>query len=125
MGGEPTTSYVFIRDPEYAWIPAIKEESNDKIAHVRIPQYPDEQSTICDGGASARGWEEDEVPLKEYNRGVLPMQNVDPRGNLKAYPDMVNLPFLHEVCRVSLTWRRSCYFCCYCNNEKSMNDSFH
>lgn len=91
------SAYVFIRDPEYAWIPAIKEGSSDKIAQVRVPQYRDEQATICDGGATATGWEDEEVPLKEYNRGVLPMQNVDGNGFLKAYPDMVNLPFLHEA----------------------------
>jgi len=96
MGGEKE-SYIFIRDPEYAWIPAVKQSSNDKTAQVRVPQYPSEQATICDGGASAKGWEEEEVPLKEYNRGVLPMQNVDGNGYLKTYPDMVNLPFLHEA----------------------------
>lgn len=94
---EQKTAYVFIRDPEYAWIPAIRESTTDKTAQVRVPQYPSEQATICDGGASAKGWEEEEVPLKEYNRGVLPMQNVDGNGFLKAYPDMVNLPFLHEA----------------------------
>jgi len=96
MGAE-NESYVFIRDPEYAWIPAVKTGSNDKSAEVRVPQYPSEQATICDGGASSKGWEEEEVPLKEYNRGVLPMQNVDGHGFLKSYPDMVNLPFLHEA----------------------------
>lgn len=95
---EPKSAYVFIRDPEYVWIPAIKESTTDKTAVVRIPQYASEQATICDGGATAQGWEEEEVPLKEYNRGVLPMQNVDQNGFLKSYPDMVNLPFLHEVC---------------------------
>ncbi len=98
MPAEQKSAYVFIRDPEYAWIPAIKESSTDKTAVVRIPQYPSEQATVCDGGATAKGWEEEEVPLKEYNRGVLPMQNVDQNGFLKSYPDMVNLPFLHEVC---------------------------
>lgn len=97
MGIEEVSAFVFIRDPEYAWIPAIKERSTDTTAQVRIPQYPNEQATICDGGASAKGWEEEDVPLKEYNRGVLPMQNVDGNGFLKSYPDMVNLPFLHEV----------------------------
>jgi len=91
------SAFVFIRDPEYAWIPAIKEGSNDAVAQVRVPQYSSEQATICDGGATAKGWEEEEVPLKEYNRGVLPMQNVNETGFLKAYPDMVNLPFLHEA----------------------------
>lgn len=91
------SAFVFIRDPEYAWIPAIKEGSNDAVAQVRVPQYSSEQATICDGGATAKGWEDEEVPLKEYNRGVLPMQNVNESGFLKAYPDMVNLPFLHEA----------------------------
>jgi myosin-5 len=96
MSGEKS-AYVFIRDPEYAWIPAIKDTSNDKTAQVRVPQYASEQATICDGGATAKGWEDEEVALKEYNRGVLPMQNVDGNGYLKSYPDMVNLPFLHEA----------------------------
>jgi len=91
------SAYIFIRDPEYAWIPAVKEGSTDKLAQVRVPQYRSEQATICDGGATATGWEDEEVPLKEYNRGVLPMQNVDANGFLKPYPDMVNLPFLHEA----------------------------
>jgi hypothetical protein len=36
--------------------------------------------------------------LSDYNKGVLPMQNVNAQGELRAFPDMVNLPFLHEVC---------------------------
>ena len=95
--GEDKTSYVFIRDPEFAWIPAIKTSDNGKTAKVKVPQYPDEQLIICDGGASAKGWEEDEVKLDDYNRGVLPMQNVDGAGCLRVFPDMVELPFLHEV----------------------------
>jgi myosin-5 len=95
--GEEKSSYVFIRDPEYAWIPAVKVSSDDKKALVKVPQYANEQATICDGGDSAKGWEEEEVPLKDYNRGVLPMQNSGPNGHLKSYPDMVNLPFLHEA----------------------------
>jgi len=94
---EEKEAYVFIRDPEYAWIPAIRTRTTDTTAIVRVPQYPSEQATICDGGASIKKWEDEEVPLKEYNRGVLPMQNVDPNGFLKQYPDMVNLPFLHEA----------------------------
>ena len=94
MGKE---SYVFVRDPEYAWVPAIKTGGDTKVAQVRVPQYADEQAIWCDGGAAAKGWEEDEVDLKDYNKGVLPMQNVDGGGKLKSFPDMVNLPFLHEV----------------------------
>lgn len=96
MGGDKS-SYVFIRDSQYAWVPAIKTGQNDKFAQVRVPQYPNEQAFVCDGGLSAKRFEEEEVPLKEYNRGVLPMQNVNASGALQSYPDMVNLPFLHEA----------------------------
>lgn len=98
---------VFIRDPEFAWVPATKLDNNDKFATVNVPQYRDEQSIVCDGGKAATGWEEDEVPLSEYNKGVLPMQNVNAQGELRAFPDMVNLPFLHEVsvtCRHCIVW---------------------
>jgi hypothetical protein len=97
--GERKQQNVFIRDPEFAWLPAIKLDNNDKTATVKVPQYKDEQSIVCDGGKTAKGWEEDEVPLSDYNKGVLPMQNVNAQGDLKAFPDMVNLPFLHEVSR--------------------------
>lgn len=91
------TAYVFVRDPEYAWVPAIKLGSDSKNAQVKIPQYANEQAIWCDGGKAAKGWEEDEVPLSDYNKGVLPMQNVNQNGELRPFPDMVNLPFLHEV----------------------------
>jgi hypothetical protein len=52
---------------------------------------------VCDGGAGAIGWEEMEVPLKDYNKGLLPAQNVDGGGMLKPFADMVKLTYLHEV----------------------------
>lgn len=90
-------SYVFIRDPEFAWIPAIKTGADGKKAQVKVPKYRDEQSIVCDGGKGAKEWEEDDVPLKDYNKGVLPLQNVDGGGMLKPFPDMCQLTFLHEV----------------------------
>ena len=92
-------SFVFIRDPEYAWVPATKHSDDGKKAKVSVPVYDDEQDIICDGGATARRTEEAEVPLKDYNKGVLPMQNVDGGGTLRRFADMVELPFLHEVRR--------------------------
>jgi hypothetical protein len=92
------TQYVFIRDPEYAWVPAIKTGGDSKTAHVKVPQYASENAICCDGGKAAKGWEEDEVPLNDYNKGLLPMQNVNGSGDLRSFADMVNLPFLHEVC---------------------------
>jgi hypothetical protein len=96
---EDGSSFVFIRDPEYAWVPALRLSDNGKTARVKVPQYETEQAIICDGGKSASRWEEEEVPLKDYNQGVLPMANVDGSGCLRPYPDMVELPFLHEVRR--------------------------
>nr|WVH45741.1 MyoB [Craspedostauros australis] len=95
--GKKKAAFVFLKDPENAWIPAKLTKSSGNVADVQIPQYADEQSTICDGGKSAKKWIEAEVDLSDYNRGVLPMQNVDEAGNMQAFPDMVNLPFLHEA----------------------------
>jgi len=91
------SAYVFLKDPENAWIPAKLIDDNGRTADVEIPQYKDEQSMICDGGKKAVKWIEAEVDLSDYNKGVLPMQNVDEAGNMKCYADMVELPFLHEA----------------------------
>ncbi|KAL3939310.1 MAG: hypothetical protein SGBAC_005952 [Bacillariaceae sp.] len=91
------SALVFLKDPEAAWIPAKLIKSNGKTADVEIPMYKDEQTTICDGGKSASKWVEAEVDLSDYNKGVLPMQNVDEGGNPLCFADMVELPFLHEA----------------------------
>lgn len=97
MGKGGQNAFVFLKDPEYAWIPAKLVRSSGNVADVEIPEYADEQSTICDGGRSAKKMIEAEVDLSDYNRGVLPMQNVDEGGRMKVFPDMVELPFLHEA----------------------------
>jgi hypothetical protein len=90
-------AFVFLKDPENAWIPAKLTHSSGNVADVQIPEYADEQSTICDGGKTAKKWIEAEVDLSDYGKGVLPMQNVDEHGNMTCFADMVELPFLHEV----------------------------
>jgi hypothetical protein len=90
-------AYVFLKDPDAAWIPAKLTAQEGNTADVQIPEYKDEQSTICDGGKTANKWIEAEVDLTDYAKGVLPMQNVDEHGNSKCFADMVELPFLHEV----------------------------
>jgi hypothetical protein len=52
--GEKGSAYVFLKDPDYAWIPAKLIRSSGNTADVQIPEYKDEQSTICDGGKSAK-----------------------------------------------------------------------
>ena len=90
-------AFVFLKDPENAWIPAKLLSQSGNVADVQIPEYKDEQSTICDGGKTAKGWIDAEVDLTDYAKHVLPMQNVDEHGNMRCFADMVELPFLHEV----------------------------
>lgn len=97
MGKEKKAAFVFLKDPENAWIPAKLIKSSGNVAEVQIPQYKDEQATVCDGGKAASKWIEAEVDLTDYAKGVLPMQNVDEHGNMQSFQDMVELPFLHEV----------------------------
>lgn len=90
-------SFVYIKHKDYAWIPAIQTGNDGKKATVSVPQYPDEQSIDSDGGRAAKKSVEEKVDLKHYANGVLPLQNVDNMGNLLVFPDMVELPYLHEV----------------------------
>ena len=89
--------YVYILHKEYAWHPATLIENQGKKAKVSVPIYDDEQSIVSDGGKGAKKKEEQMVDLKHYTAGVLPLQNVDSNGNLIEFPDMVDLPYLHEV----------------------------
>lgn len=90
-------SFVYVTSKEHAWIPATLHDADNGKAHVEIPQYPDEQSIICDGGASTKKTKKEWVSLKDYPNNNLPLQNVTSGGQLIEYPDMVDIPFLHEV----------------------------
>jgi hypothetical protein len=94
---ENQSTHVFIRDANYAWIPAVQEKINGDTAIVQVPTYPNEQSMACDGGRAAKKGEQRTIKLKEYPSGVLPLQNVDANGCLVECTDMVKLPYLHEV----------------------------
>jgi len=95
MGG----GYAFIKDKEYAWYPVkLVDQTEGKEAKVIRQIYPNEQAIWCDAGKGAKKkGEEKTIKLKDYVGGVLPMQNVDGAGMLKEFPDMVELPFLHEA----------------------------
>jgi len=77
------------------WLPANQTGTDGKTATVEVPIYPDEASIICDGG-KGRKTKERKIKLADYVGGFLPLQNVDAAGMLKEYPDMVDLPNLHE-----------------------------
>ena len=95
-------SFVYVAHKEYAWIPATLHDADNGKAHVEIPQYKDEQSIICDGGASAKTTKKQWINLKDYPNNNLPLQNVTSGGELIEYPDMVDIPFLHEVSPITL-----------------------
>ena len=94
---EKQSSNVFIRDDVYGWRPAVQLKINGDKAIVTVAEYRSEQTMACDGGRNAKKGETREINLKEYPSGVLPLQNVDANGNLVECPDMVKLPYLHEV----------------------------
>jgi len=96
---EKQATNVFIRDPVYGWRPAVQEQIDGDTATVQVPEYPSEQAMACDGGRNGKSGETRTIKLKDYPSGVLPLQNVDANGNLVECPDMVKLPYLHEVCR--------------------------
>lgn len=88
---------VFIKDADYGWIPALVKSQGGGKATVEVPIYKDEQAITCDKGRSAQGSEERVVNLKDYANEVLPLQNVDANSNMLQFPDMTNLPYLHEA----------------------------
>ena len=93
-------SFVFIRDSIFGWRPAIQTQtSNDGLqATISLFHYKDEQSMTSDAGRGAIQTQEGMmINLKDYHANVLPLQNVDHCGTIQEYPDMVKLPFLHEV----------------------------
>lgn len=95
--GDKKTTYVYILDQEFAWRPAVLDDQKGDKAFCTVPQYADEQSMASDGGRAAKKGEEVTIDLKQYPHKVLPLQNVDANGNLIEFPDMVKLPYLHEV----------------------------
>jgi hypothetical protein len=96
MGKDDT--FVYIKDPDYAWVPATLDKQEGDKAYVTVPQYANEQSITSDNGRAAKGKKKQQVVnLKDYAHKVLPLQNVDSKGCMTQFPDMVKLPYLHEV----------------------------
>ena len=89
--------YTFVKDDKLAWVPAIIIKQECHTVHVKVPEYQGEQSTVCDGGEKAVGWEECMVQLDDYRHQQLPIQNVDENGKMQSFPDMIDFEHLHEV----------------------------
>lgn len=90
--GQDAMPYVYVRSAEHGWIPARKLNSDSKSATVVVQNYKDEEEMLLNAATtSGTKVSEQKVALKDYENGVLPMQNVDDRGKLGNYEDMVNL----------------------------------
>jgi hypothetical protein len=101
-----TMSHVYIENEEHSWVPALQLEKNGNKATVSVPVFKDEQDILSSGGVSKMQYSKKQViDLTKYDNMVLPMQNVNSKGALEEYRDMVALPFLHEV---SL-WSHACF----------------
>ena len=84
--------YVYIRNAESGWIPGRVLKSDKKTATVVVQNYADEEEMLLNATTtSGTKVHEEVVELKHYENGVLPMQNVDDRGKLGNFEDMVNL----------------------------------
>ena len=108
---------VYVRDEESAWAPALQVHSNGNKAIVVRPIYKTEQQMLqC--GDKQKYSKKETMDLSGYPNNVLPMQNVDASGNLEDYKDMVQLPYMHEVCHLlnalSRSWFRSLTPFCFC-----------
>jgi len=107
--------FVYIKSKEHAWIPARVLENDGTKAKVVVQKYKDEQAMLLNSpktsGITVR---EEILNLRDYDSGVLPMQNVSDGGKLGDYEDMVNLPYLHEVCYLIIVVPDSFSCCCSC-----------
>ena len=97
-----TSNYVYIRSKEHAWLPGRLLETDEQTSLVSIPRFKDEQQIVQtngkgNGASVIKRFEKITVHMKDYPSRALPLQNVDEKGNLTVVPDMVDLPFLHEV----------------------------
>ncbi len=101
-------SGVYVKDKIHGWLPASVisyEDNNTKVKVSVTLRNPNEESKehetaddCIDTTAADVQKEEREIKLKDYDEGMLPLQNINEGGNLIVVPDMCDLPSLHEVC---------------------------
>jgi hypothetical protein len=123
----PETRTAIVNVPMYeAPVTVIRKRQQQK-----QPQQPEreidihEEYIVSDGGKTAKKWERWTIDLTTQRKATtttttasssssapaatnnLPLQNVDSEtGLLQVVPDMVDLPFLHEVCIKLFYWTR-------------------
>lgn len=103
---------VYIQDDAYSWLPArVVERKKDGDVEVAITLSENwHATTVLSPNSTVLDLEEAQfrpgvdipviyrtVDLSDYDRGELPLQNIDSRGNFLGKRDMADLPFLHEA----------------------------
>lgn len=95
---DPKVTPVYIKSKESTWVPALQLKTYNGRATVSVPKFKSEREMLnCAKASRTLKYENQVIDLKDYENGVLPMQNVDSNGNVEDYKDMVDLPFMHEV----------------------------
>lgn len=84
-----SSSHVFVKDKTYAYLPARLIETKGEEALVDVLQFHDERDIACDGGKKSHRTVKTTVQLKDYDNGVLPLQNSSNAGVLNEVKDMV------------------------------------
>lgn len=87
--------YVYVRDEEYSWVPALVIEQTKDTATVAVANYKNEAEITGENNHGARK-SKVTVKLKDYPNRSLPLQNVV-EGRVKEVADMIDLSFLHEA----------------------------
>lgn len=100
-GGEDVTP-VYLRSVDHSWIPALQLNVHPcgTKATVAVPKYRNGEDDMLHCAKNSQSYKynrNETVNLNDYPNKVLPMQNVDCKGNLEDFMDMVDLPFMHEV----------------------------
>jgi hypothetical protein len=91
---------VYLKSKDHCWVPALQLKTFNGKATVAVPRITKEEELLhCSNTSKQFRFDNQVVNLADYKDGIIPMQNVDHRGNLEDYKDMVDLPFMHEVGR--------------------------
>ena len=121
-GGATAAHHVYIiQNLNHGLVPArlIALNKDKQEATVAVDEYQDENVMLTSTGGSDKDIVASNslvVELSDYDGGVLPLQNTSEWGDLLDYEDMVDLPYLHEVCLTFSYVMLSCVvMCAECN----------
>ena len=90
--------YVYIKDDEYHWVPALLIHQTAEEATVAVGIHENESQITGDYGDSVQDTTKRTVKLADYPNRALPLQNTATRNKeANTVHDMIELSFLHEA----------------------------